>query len=143
MPTTLELSLNSALYAALEREARQRNQSIEELVEAAVTNLLTTSTSSEPPSQPSSTKTGAARRAKIHVEAEAWRSMPEAERSQYHGQFVAIHQGQVIDHDPDRLKLYRRVRRQWADTPVLMTPADASHPREFRMLSPRLDRASS
>ena len=142
MPTTLELSLNSALYEALEREARQRNQSIEDLVEAAVTNLLSASTSTESSRQPTSTTSGAARRAKIHVEAEAWRSMPEAARSQYYGQFVAVHQGQVIDHDPDRLQLYRRVRRQWGDTPVLMTPADAPHPREFRMFSPRLDRAS-
>jgi hypothetical protein len=139
MPT-LELSLNSSLYSALEQEAQQRNQSVEEIVEAAVTNFLAASTSPELAKQPTHTTTGSIRRAKIHVEAEAWQKIPAAERSRYQGQFVAVHQGLVIDHDSDRLQLYRRVHRQLGDTPVLITPADAPHPREFRILSPRLDR---
>ena len=141
MPT-LELSLNSSLYSALEQEAQQRNQSVEEIVEAAVTSFLAASTSPELAKQLIQTTTGAARRAKIHAEAEAWQKAPAAERSRYGGQFVAVHQGQVIDHDPDRLQLYRRVRRQLGDTPVLITPADKPHPREFRILSPHLDRHS-
>lgn len=140
MPT-LELSFNSSLYAALEQEARQRNQSVETLVETAVTHFLTASEMSEPANQLTPTTIGAARRAKIHTEAKAWRSLPEAERSRYQGQFVAVHEGRVIDHDADRLQLYRRVREQLGDMPVLITPADAPHPREFRLLSPRLDRA--
>jgi hypothetical protein len=80
----------------------------------------------------------AQRRAKIHIEAEAWRAMPEATRRRYRNQFVAVHNGQVIDHDADRLLLYRRVRKKLGDVPVLITPGGASHPYEFQILSPRL-----
>ena len=78
------------------------------------------------------------RQAKIHIEAEAWRAMPEAERRRYRNQFVAVHNGQVIDHDADRLLLYRRVREKLGDVPVLITPGGTPHPCEFQILSPRL-----
>jgi hypothetical protein len=80
----------------------------------------------------------AQRRAKIHIEAEAWRAIPTAERRQYHNQFVAVHDGQIIDHDPDRLQLYRRIRKKVGDVPVLITPGGAPHPREFQIRSPHL-----
>jgi hypothetical protein len=137
MPT-LELSLKSSTYTALKQQAQQRNQSIEEIIEAAVTTFLSASIPAAAASE-SPAATSAKRRAKIHTEAEAWRAMPEVERSQYRGQFVAVHQGQVIDHDPDRLQLYRRVREQLGNIPVLITPARESHPREFQILSPRLE----
>lgn len=68
------------------------------------------------------------RRAKIHSEALAWRATPEETRSAYGDVFVAVHGGKVIDHDPDRLILYRRVRQKMGDVPVLITPAKAKHP---------------
>lgn len=84
-------------------------------------------------------KYAAQRRAKIHIEAEAWRAISTTERRQYRNQFVAVHHGQVIDHDADRLRLYRRIREKLGDVPVLITPGGAPHPREFQILSPRLD----
>lgn len=81
----------------------------------------------------------AQRRAKIHIEAEAWRAIPTTERRQYRNQFVAVHDGQVMDYDTDRLLLYRRVREKLGDVPVLINPGGAPHPREFQILSPRLD----
>ena len=138
MPS-LELSLAPRVYHALEQEARQRNESLEAVVEAAVASFLDKSNVTEPTPQLTPSTNGATRRAKIHLEAKAWRALPERERQQYQGQFVAVHQGQVIDHDTDRLHLYQRLRQRLGDTPVLITPADPSHPREFRLLSPRLN----
>lgn len=82
------------------------------------------------------------RRAKIHTEALAWRAMPEETRRAYGSSFVAVHDGKVIDHDLDRLTLYRRVRQKMGDVPVLITPANANHPREIRLLTPRFERLS-
>ena len=81
----------------------------------------------------------AQRQAKIHIEAEAWRVIPEALRHQYHTQFVAVHDGRIIDHDANRVLLYRRVREKSGDVPVLITSGDAPGPREFQILSPCLD----
>ena len=50
--------------------------------------------------------------------------------------------GNVIDHDLDRLILYRRVRQKMGDLPLLITPANAKHPREIRLLTPRFERLS-
>ncbi len=82
------------------------------------------------------------RRAKIHTEALAWRAMPEESRRAYGDAFVAVHDGKVIDHDLDRLTLYRRVRQKMDDVPVLITPANANHPREIRLLTPRFEHLS-
>jgi len=79
-----------------------------------------------------------ARQAKIHNEAMAWRALPLATRQQYAGQFVAVHNGQVIDSDLDRLELYRRIQQKLGHVPVLITPAHQPSPREFSLHSPRL-----
>ena len=79
------------------------------------------------------------RRAKIHTEAVAWRAMPEETRCAYGESFVAVHDGKVIDHDLDRLTLYRRVRQKMGDVPVLIRPANVNHPREIRLLTPRFE----
>jgi hypothetical protein len=138
MPT-VELSINRSTYAALKKRAQQHNQSVEELAQIALTDFLAASEQRLVETTPDLVDSvGVQRRAKIHAEAEAWRAIPAAERRQYHNQFVAVHDGQVIDHDADRLLLYRRVREKLGSVPVLITPGDAPHPREFQILSPRL-----
>lgn len=57
-------------------------------------------------------------------EQEAWFARPKVERQQYQGQYVAIYQRKVVDHDPDRRALYIRVRKRFDATPVLLIPAD-------------------
>src|SRR4030042_1027767 len=55
---------------------------------------------------------------KIHNEAQAFKSMHTELVKHYFGRYVAIHEGQVVDHDDDLRKLYRRVREQYGATPV-------------------------
>ena len=140
MPT-LELSLSETIYKTLRQAAERRSQPIEDLVEDALNAFLPLSTSSEADAGNGlSASAGDWRRAKIHIEADAWRSLPPTVRRKYGNDYVAVHNGQVVDHAGDRLTLYRRIRTRFGDVPVLITPADASSPREFQMLSPRLDR---
>ncbi len=139
MPT-LEVTLNEPVYTALEQATRFYRQSADAIVQEALDAFLRVL-------QPAAKDTGRTPsattwwRARIHAEAEAWRALPEATRHQLGSDFAAVHNGQVIDHDADRLTLYRRVRDRLGDEPVLITPADAPSPREFQMLSPRLERS--
>lgn len=143
MPT-LEISLNQATYVSLREVARLRSQPLETLVEDALTSFL------REPMEPAgaanggweSDPTGVERRAKIHAEALAWRALAASVRHLYERQFVAVHEGKVIDYDPDRLALYLRVRKRLGKTPVLITQASAPSPREFYIASPRLERIS-
>ncbi len=78
-------------------------------------------------------------RRKIEQEQAWWLSLPLSERARYEGQFVAVHNQTLIDHDQDEKALYQRIRAKYGRTAVLIMPADG--PREIRILSPRLVQA--
>ena len=76
----------------------------------------------------------------LEVEQEAWFARPAAERERYMGEYIAIHRGEVMDHDPDQRTLYLRVREQFGRQPVLIVKADWSAMPDFTLHSPRLER---
>ncbi len=80
------------------------------------------------------------RRSQLAVEQAAWYARPPDERARYRGKFVAVHDGQVIDHDPDQRTLYLRVRARFGHTPVLIVRADWDEPPVYTIHSPRLER---
>lgn len=141
MPT-VQLTLSETTYSSLREAAERRSQPIEGLVEDALNAFLQPTTSAETGSGNGSSESAMGwRQAKIRAEAGAWRSLPPTIRRSYGDDFVAVHNGEVVDHEADRLTLYRRVRMRFGDIPVLITPASASSPREFQMHSPRVERA--
>jgi hypothetical protein len=75
----------------------------------------------------------------IHDETEAFWAMHEQLRGQYVGQYVAIYQGSVIDHDDDVSRLERRTRERFGPLPVLIAPVDPAPPRELRWRGGRLE----
>lgn len=139
MPT-IELSLSEPAYQALQQQAKIYNQSAEALSELLVNLFVGLDDPIELTQSSAISARQASRQAKIRSEAQAWRAIPPIVKQQYRGQIVAVHLGQVVDHDPDRLTLYRRVRQTWGDLPILMTPADALAPREFYIHTPRVHR---
>lgn len=80
--------------------------------------------------------------ARISAEAATWYTRSDAARAPYVGQYVAVLQGEVVDHDVDRVALAQRIRARYPETPVLITAAEARAPREFLIRSPRLERLS-
>ncbi|MEW5989514.1 MAG: DUF5678 domain-containing protein [Chloroflexota bacterium] len=79
-----------------------------------------------------------AQQRKIDAEAQAWKAMSPDVHARYRGQYVAVHQGQVIDHDPDRSALHGRIRAEFGHIAVLITPADGRP--DIMVRSPRLER---
>ena len=57
---------------------------------------------------------------KIQQEAESFRDMHPELVKQYLGQVVAIHEGQVVDHDADFELLHQRIRQRFGRTAVLL-----------------------
>jgi len=74
-----------------------------------------------------------------HLEAALhwYMALPEQERNRYAGQFVAVYQNEVVDHDRDRLALYKRVRERYSHQTILIIPAEG--PPEFNIISTRLE----
>jgi hypothetical protein len=76
----------------------------------------------------------------LDAEQAAWFARPPAERQQYAGRYVAVLDGQVIDHDPDQRALYLRIRAQFGRQGVLIIKADWDATPVFTIHSPRLAR---
>jgi hypothetical protein len=76
---------------------------------------------------------------KLAAEAAWWLSAAQEVRASFAGEFVAIHQQAVIDHDRDETVLRQRVRPRFPKTAVLITPAQGR--RAVRLISTRLSQA--
>jgi hypothetical protein len=138
---TLEVTVSEPIYAALEEAGRAHCQPVETVVRMVLDAYLQPVPDAYASLQQPNLNSGSVQRQEIiRVEAAAWRALPEAARRRYGNDYVAVHRGQVIDRDADRLTLFRRVRARFGNVPILITPANAPSPREFAILSPRLER---
>ena len=79
-------------------------------------------------------------REKIKTEAKAFRKLHTELVKQYLGRYVAIHHGQVVDHDEDFHALHQRIRQQFGRQPVLLRRVTSEPERVLVMRSPRLER---
>ena len=57
----------------------------------------------------------------------------------YLGQFVAVHNGQIVDADVDFEALFLRIQERFEDTPVLIRLVSTTPTLELRASSPRLE----
>jgi hypothetical protein len=95
--------LRPDLREILERNAEQEARTLDDLVNEAVALYV-----------------HRLQQKQIEREAEAYERMHPSLRDRFLGQWVAIHDQQLVDHDSDRLALYRRVRTRFGHTPILM-----------------------
>ena len=120
MPT---ITLQPQLVEQLEQVAAHRSVEAEELIETAVRAYLRQM-----------------EREKIQAEAEAFRSMHAELTEMYLGQYVAIHDGKVIDNDEDFQSLHGRIRQRFGRQPVLLRQVKSEPERVLTFSSPRLER---
>jgi hypothetical protein len=116
------LTLQPELTAQLESIAVERSVMPDELLATAVRTYLRQ-----------------VEREKIAAEAAAFRALHEKLVRQYLGQYVAIHNGAVIDHDEEFQALHARVRRRYGRQAVLVRRVEAESERTLVFRSPRLE----
>ncbi|CAN5695600.1 hypothetical protein BH10CHL1_BH10CHL1_24440 [soil metagenome] len=78
-------------------------------------------------------------REKIHAETQAFWAMTTDLQSKYLGEFVAVHEGQVIDHDLDVAQLEQRITQRLGDIAVLIAPVTQATQRDLYTSSFRLE----
>ena len=81
-----------------------------------------------------------AKHKKINEEAERFRAKHAELLAQYAGQYVAMRDGLVIDHDPNLVTLHGRIRSQYGDEPILMAPVTSEPVQTFRVIGARQQR---
>lgn len=116
----VELQISEDLVQTIREEASIRGLTVESFLHGAVARERTLSD-----------------RRKIEREQCWWMSLPLRERATYEGEYVAVHNRQLVDHDPDKNDLYRRVRARYGNTAVLIMPAEG--PQDIVIRSPRID----
>lgn len=60
-------------------------------------------------------------RRKIAEESAVYRRQHAQLRSEYLGEYIAMHKGDVVDHDKDFIRLRQRIRQRFPNTAVMMT----------------------
>ena len=116
------ITLQPRLVEQLEQVAAQRSVEAQELIETAVRAYLRQ-----------------VEREKIKAEAEAFRSMHAELAEKYLGQYVAIHNGKVIDHDEDFQALHSRIRQRFGRQPVLLRQVKSEPERVLTFRSPQFE----
>ena len=69
-----------------------------------------------------------------------WSQYPELLK-QYVGQYVAVYQGKMIDHDEDKRRLIQRVYENLGYVPVYIQRVSPEGRPRYRLSSPRVKRA--
>ena len=113
------IRLEPTLMAHLDEVAAQSNIQVGDLVNQAVSRFL-----------------DELNRRKIRAEGEAFRRMHAMLLDRYRGEYVAVHHGQVVDHDPQVRELSRRIRARFGKTPVLIQQVTDEPHRLVAMRSP-------
>ena len=76
---------------------------------------------------------------RLSRELEAFLAMHPELVDQYLDQYVAIHQGEVVDHDGDFINIHDRVRQRFGQQPVLIRRVTGKPEREWVFRSPRFE----
>jgi len=98
-----EIVLRSDLHETLEKDAEREARSVNEIVNEAIERYLHERQIAE-----------------LDVEIAAFEKLHPELRLKYLGQWVAVHEQKLVDHDRDRAALYKRVRAAYGRTDVLI-----------------------
>lgn len=101
MPT---ITIEPSVYAQLEAVAQAQQAKTEEIAHEAFRFYLWEQS-----------------RRKIAQESKLYRRQHAELKARYLGQYIAMHAGEVIDHDVEFQPLYQRVRDRFGQTPVMIT----------------------
>ena len=117
--------LEPTLRSRLEQDAAQEVRSVNDLVNEAVAQYLRQR-----------------QQAKIDREIATYEDMHAQLLRDHLGEWVAIHDQQLVDHDSDRVALYRRVRARYGRTSVLIRQVTTEQVEEIWLRTPSTGRTT-
>lgn len=113
--------LRPELQESLERDAVRESRTVSDLVNEAVTRYLRDRET-----------------AKLERETAAYEHLHRELVREHLGQWVAIHDGALVDHDSDVSALYQRIRERYGRTSVLIREVREEPAGDLRVRGPRL-----
>ncbi len=125
MTEQITVTIPQPIYRRVRDLARIRNQPVDDVLEAAITLA-------EAAFAPTSDK-----EAMMAREEAAYRTLHMELMNSYAGEYVAIYQGKLIDHDQDEIALLRRLDAHYPEEVVLMKQVRPLPEPELHIRSPR------
>jgi predicted transcriptional regulator len=113
--TTIELP--HRLISPLQQLAAEQGASVEELIEHALADYLRKQ-----------------RHKQLLAEMERFRAQHDHMKDKYMGQFVGMYDGRVLGNDSDGSNLYKRLRQEYGDLPILIVEVTSTPEQAFRRL---------
>jgi hypothetical protein len=108
MSEQITITVSSKVYQRIVEQAQQNRKNVSELVNDVVANAFVENTPTENPA-----------RDKMVQEIEAYKKMHPRLVKKHLGQFVAIHNGKLVDRDSDKEALFLRVKEKFPNQIVL------------------------
>ena len=130
--TQIELSKHA--FQILQKASAWRGADLGDLLEQAVRDYFATDAQRDMAAD----EPWNGQRQQIELEQQSFVAQHDALLRTYAGQYIAMFQGCVIDHDVDRVALSLRVRNQYGNQPVLITMVRAEILQDIVVRSPRL-----
>ncbi|MEZ4737400.1 MAG: DUF5678 domain-containing protein [Caldilineaceae bacterium] len=118
-----QIVIEDKLFAQLQRKAMGSGANIESLAHEAIQRYL-----QEEEEQ------------KMQQEIAAFHDLHPALLQTFPGQYVAVHQGQVVDHDAEQLALYLRIRQRYPEEVVLIRQVRPEAEKTWTMRTPPFER---
>jgi hypothetical protein len=129
MTQQITVSLSDRAYRRVKQWADARRQDVgEAIVDFLDENLPNTASPLIPP---------ATADADVEQEKAAYLRLYPHLKAEYEGQYVAIHGGQLVDHDVDYGALFERIDEKYPDSFVWLTRVEDKPMRTIRARSPR------
>lgn len=114
------------VFEDLERKAQSQARDVNELVNETLANYLKQR-----------------RHERIQDEIRAYIGLHPTPKEKYLGEWVAIYEHQLVDHDPETITLYRRVRAKYGHAPVLIRQVEPEPDPIIRVRTPSTGKISS
>jgi hypothetical protein len=124
MDTQVTLTIPEELYRQALDLARALNRNVADVLAEAIQLETVAADAPETP--------------EMAAEREAFLELHPQLIEKHLGEYVAIHGGQLVDHDPQVGALYARINRRYPDRFTLLRRVQVSPEIEYRFRSPRL-----
>ena len=123
MSTDVTLTLPDTVYRQIEAAARRDQRTVTDVLTETVTQAFDSAFPVNPD------------RDKMEEEQAAYERQRGEIIAQYEGEYVAVHGGKVVDHDPDMLALVERIDVNYPDDVVHMRLVTREPDRVLRVTS--------
>jgi len=119
-----QVPIDAKLAESLQQVAAERGKTLEAVMNDLVQNYLREE-----------------RHAQLMAEMDRFRAKHNELLTKFKGEYIGMHNGEVLDHDVEGGALHKRLRQKHGSLPILIVQVTESPEQEFTVRNPKLETA--